>query len=464
MTCLNAFVGLGTPKWLTGSSLSSHQQPLATCCTKKPISVYTTRAVAAPARKQVAVQGAEDFDDVVMKTYGRYPIAMAKGKGAILWDTDGKEYIDCVAGIATCTLGHADERLAKAVGDQMRKLCHVSNLYYIPEQGRLARWLVEHSPADKVFFCNSGAEANEAAFKLARKNWWRKRGSKSGGSPVIISAHKSFHGRTLATITATGQPKYHKDFGPMVAGFQYATYNDVEDLKRVAADIGDNLAGIILEAMQGEGGVVPGTADYFAAARDICDNTGALLICDEVQVGMGRTGKLWGFENLGVNPDVVTTAKGLGGGVPIGAMLCKEAFNVFGPGDHASTFGGNPLATVAGFTVCTALESEGVMANCAARGEQVRSGLKDIARKISGVIKEIRGWGLINGVELSDNGDLTAGKVVQAAMEEGLLLVPAGPKVVRFVPPLVITEEQVKEALAKFESAVAKVAKAVPVK
>ena len=349
----------------------------------------------------------------------------------------------------------------------------MSNLYYIPEQGKLAKWLVERSSGmGKAFFCNSGAEGNEAAFKLARKYWWLKKQKQnsggngkgvgkddSGGLPVIISAYNSFHGRTLATITATGQEKYHQNFGPMVEGFEYVCYNDAEDLKRVVDKVGkENLAGIIMEALQGEGGVVPGDLEFFKTVRGVCDEADALMICDEVQVGMGRTGKLWGFENLGVEPDVITTAKGLGGGVPIGLMMCKEKCNVFGPGDHASTFGGNPLASAAGFAVCNELEEGGVMKNCEARGTQIRDGLKEIAGKVEGVIKEVRGWGLINGIILKDDKQVNSSNVVQAAIDQGLLLVPAGPKVVRFVPPLIITEQQVKEALAKFEKAVQGVA------
>jgi acetylornithine/N-succinyldiaminopimelate aminotransferase len=281
----------------------------------------------------------DDFDSVVMKTYGRFPLTLSHGRGSTLYDTDGNEYLDCVAGIATCTLGHADDRVADAVCEQVRKLGHVSNLYYIPQQGELAAWLVSHSPADKVFFCNSGAEANEAAIKLVRKYWHTRKGAgkdpATGAMPVILTALDSFHGRTLATITATGQPKYHKGFAPLMPGFEYITYNSVDELRAAAARLGENLAGVMMEAMQGEGGIRPGNLQFFAAAREICDNADALLVCDEVQVGVGRTGKMWGFENLSVTPDVFTVAKGMGGGVPIGAMLCKESCNVFGPGDHA---------------------------------------------------------------------------------------------------------------------------------
>lgn len=388
------------------------------------------------------------FDQVVMRTYGRFPLSLSHGSGATLYDTDGNSYLDCVAGIATCTLGHADARVADAVSAQVRKLGHVSNLYYIPEQGELAAWLVANSPMDKVFFCNSGAEANEAAIKLMRKHW---HGTHETGSPVIITALDSFHGRTMATITATGQPKYQKGFEPLLPGFEYVPYNDSEALRAATERIGPNLAGVMLEALQGEGGVKPGTAEFFQTAREVCDSAGALLVCDEVQVGVGRTGKLWGFENLGAKPDIFTSAKGLGGGVPIGAMLCTAAADVLGPGEHASTFGGNPLAAAAALAVAGAIDRDGVLENVVARGEQLRNGLADVAGRNPGVVKEIRGWGLINGIELVDK--VKAIDVVKKAMAAGLLLVPAGTSVVRFVPPLVITEAEVDRALDMFEKA-----------
>ena len=287
------------------------------------------------------------LDDVVMKTYGRFSLVVSHGKGCQLWDTDGKKYLDFAAGISTCCLGHADERLVEAVTEQMRKVHHVSNLYYIPQQGELAKYLVDSSCADRAFFCNSGAEANEAAIKLARKHGHTKLGLAADETPVIITALSSFHGRTLTAITATGQPKYQENFGPLTPGFEYVEYNDVDGLKALVNEInskpGQKLAAILLEPLQGEGGIRPATTDFFATARALCDETGALLMADEVQTGMGRTGKMWGYMHHGVDVDVLTTAKALGGGVPIGAMLCKESANVFSPGDHASTYGGNPL-------------------------------------------------------------------------------------------------------------------------
>lgn len=402
------------------------------------------------------------FDQVVMKTYGRYPITMVKGKGVTLTDSTGKEYLDFVAGIATCCLGHGHPGLIKAVTDQINTVHHVSNLYYIPNQGALAKWLVDNSPMDRVFFCNSGAEANEAAIKLARKYGHMKMGL---DEPVIITALSSFHGRTLAAITATGQPKYQKDFdygGAMVPGFEYVPYNDPEALKAAFKRINEGkrgVAAVLMETLQGEGGIKPGSDEFFKTARELCDETGALLMCDEVQVGMGRTGELWGFQNTPVEPDVFSVAKALGGGVPIGAMLCKEKANVFGPGDHATTYGGNPLACAAGLAVAHAIDEEGLVENAAARGAQLKAGLEALAAqpRFAPLVKDVRGRGLILGLELSSaEGAPTAGEVVGSATAEGLLLVPAGPKVVRFVPPLVVSEKEIDAALEKFETALAK--------
>lgn len=251
-----------------------------------------------------------DFDTYVMNTYGRFPIAIARGQGSTLWDTEGKSYLDFVAGIATCTLGHAHPALVRAVSDQIQKLHHVSNLYYIPEQGELAKWIVEHSCADRVFFCNSGAEANEAAIKLVRK--YAHTVLDFLEQPVILTAKASFHGRTLATITATGQPKYQQYFDPLVPGFDYVPYNDIRSLENKVADLDEGnsrVAAIFLEPLQGEGGVRPGDLAYFKRVREICDQNDILLVFDEVQVGVGRTGKLWGYEHLGVEPDIFTSAK-----------------------------------------------------------------------------------------------------------------------------------------------------------
>ena len=397
------------------------------------------------------------FDDSVMTTYKRFPLALERGAGCRVWETEGREYLDFVAGIATCTLGHAHPALVETVTRQIQTLHHVSNLYYIPVQGQLAKWLIEHSCAERVFFCNSGAEANEGAIKLARKYAHKVLQIEQ---PIILTANDSFHGRTLATITATGQPKYQKDFSPLVPGFHYVPYNDIEAVETAITELdsGDyGVAAILLEPLQGEGGVRPGDMAYFQRIREICDETGILLMCDEVQVGMGRSGKFWGYENLGIEPDVFTSAKGLGGGIPIGAVMCKSFCNVFQPGDHASTFGGNPFACAAALCVGETLERENLLQNVQERGEQLRSGLRAIAAKYSNTVAEVRGWGLINGMELSADTQITSADVVKAAIAEGLLLVPAGPKVIRFVPPLIVTEAEVATALQTVERAMAAV-------
>lgn len=397
----------------------------------------------------------DDFNKYVMNTYGRFPIAITKGKGCHLWDSEGKDYLDFVAGIATCTLGHAHPALIEAVQRQIQKLHHVSNLYYIPEQGELAKWIVEHSCADKVFFCNSGAEANEAAIKLVRK--YAHTVLEFLEQPVILTAKASFHGRTLATITATGQPKYQQNFEPLVPGFEYVPYNDIDAVEEAIADIDEGnrrVAAILIEPLQGEGGVRPGDLDYFLRLRKICDETGILLVFDEVQVGVGRTGKLWGYEHLGVEPDIFTSAKGLAGGIPIGAMMCKSSCDVFQPGNHASTFGGNPFACASALTVLKTIEKDDLLHNVQARGEQLRVKLRAIANKYSSLFTEVRGWGLINGMEIKADIELTSIDVVKACMEKGLLLAPAGPKVLRFVPPLIVSSEEVNQAAEILEQVV----------
>ncbi|MDM9581649.1 aspartate aminotransferase family protein [Nostoc sp. GT001] len=397
----------------------------------------------------------ESFNEAVMSTYARFPLALERGAGCRVWDTQGREYLDFVAGIATCTLGHAHPAMVEAVTRQIQKLHHVSNLYYIPEQGELAKWLVDRSCADRVFFCNSGAEANEAAIKLARKYAHTVLDIEK---PIILTANASFHGRTLATITATAQPKYQKYFDPLVPGFHYVNYNDINAVEVAISELDEGdyrVAAILIEPLQGEGGVRPGDVAYFKKLRQICDETGILLIFDEVQVGMGRSGKLWAYEHLGVEPDIFTSAKGLGGGVPIGAMMSKKFCDVFQPGEHASTFGGNPFVCGVALSVCQTLEKENILQNVQDRGEQLRSGLKAIAAKYPQHISEVRGWGLINGLELRADIEITAADVVNAAIKEGVLLVPAGPKVIRFVPPLIVTEAEVNTALQAVDKAIA---------
>ncbi|MEH1958890.1 MAG: aspartate aminotransferase family protein [Nostoc sp.] len=398
---------------------------------------------------------ADSFNEAVMSTYARFPLALERGAGCRVWDTQGREYLDFVAGIATCTLGHAHPAMVEAVTRQIQKLHHVSNLYYIPEQGELAKWIVDHSCADRVFFCNSGAEANEAAIKLARKYAHTVLDIEK---PIILTAHASFHGRTLATVTATAQPKYQKYFDPLVPGFHYVNYNDINAVEVAISELDEGdyrVAAILIEPLQGEGGVRPGDVAYFKKLRQICDETGILLIFDEVQVGMGRSGKLWGYEHLGVEPDIFTSAKGLGGGIPIGAMMSKKFCDIFQPGEHASTFGGNPFVCGVALSVCQTLERENILQNVEDRGEQLRTGLRAIAAKYPQHIAEVRGWGLINGLELRADIGLTAADVVNAAINQGVLLVPAGPKVVRFVPPLIVTEAEVNTALEAVDQAIA---------
>ncbi|WP_267383654.1 aspartate aminotransferase family protein [Cyanobacterium sp. uoEpiScrs1] len=399
-----------------------------------------------------------EFDNYVMHTYGRFPIAIEKGQGCRLWDTEGREYLDFVAGIATSTLGHAHPALIETVTQQIQKLHHVSNLYYIPEQGALAKWLVDHSCADSVFFCNSGAEANEAAIKLVRK--YAHTMLDCCKQPVILTAKASFHGRTLATITATGQPKYQKDFSPLVPGFVYVPYNDIKILEDTITDLNQEnsrVVAVMLEPLQGEGGVRPGDLEYFLKLRKICDEKNILLVFDEVQIGVGRSGKLWGYEHLGVEPDILTSAKGLAGGIPIGAMMCKRFCDVLGPGTHASTFGGNPFVTAVALTVLKTIKKENILQNVQARGEQLRTSLRTITQKYPNLFTEVRGWGLINGIELKQEIKLTSLDIIKMAMENGLLLAPAGPKVLRFVPPLIVSEIEVEKAIEILELVLKKI-------
>lgn len=388
------------------------------------------------------------FSQHVMSTYGRFPVTLARGQGCRVWDEEGREYLDFVAGIATCTLGHAHPIFVQAVTQQAQTLHHVSNLYYTQPQADLAEWLTSHSCADKVFFCNSGAEANEGALKLARKYAHTRRGITD---PVVLTAHASFHGRTLATVTATGQPKYHKNFAPLVPGFDYIPYNDIAGTEAVMQQYPGRICAVLLEPIQGEGGVMPGDPAYFQWLRQICTEQGILLILDEVQAGMGRTGMMWGHCNLGIEPDIFTLAKGLAGGIPIGALLSKEFCAVFEPGDHASTFGGNPLACSVGLAVCRALISEHLVWNASILGSHLRQGLLKLAERFPALISEVRGWGLLHGMVMR----IPAKDLVAAAMERGVLLVAAGPQVVRFVPPLIATQAEIDEALGVLGEALA---------
>ncbi len=382
----------------------------------------------------------ERTDASVMHTYARFPIALVRGEGARVWDADGKEYLDFAAGIAVNSLGHCHPAVAKAVSEQVRTLIHVSNLYHIEPQARLAKALCDHSFADRVFFCNSGAEANEAAIKLARRHG----AEQAGGRSEILTALNSFHGRTLATLTATGQEKIRLGYDPLPAGFRHVPFNDL-DAAEAAVD--ERTAAILVEPIQGEGGVVVPDVSYIRGLRQLCDDKGVLLMFDEVQVGMGRTGRLFGYQHFGVEPDVMTLAKALGGGLPLGAMLAREAVaGSFPPGSHASTFGGNPVVCRAGLAVMDTLLEQGLAAHGEAVGGLLRQGLEALAQRF-GFIREVRGKGLLLGVEL----DRECAPVVRECMEEGLLVVPAGPRVLRMAPPLIIEAEDVEEALSVLE-------------
>ena len=393
----------------------------------------------------------------VMNTYGRFPLELVRGRGVWVWDQNGKRYLDCVAGIAVCTLGHSSGVMRRQLGRQLGKLQHVSNLYRIPEQEQLAAWITANSCTDAVFFCNSGAEANEAAIKLARKHGRIARGigSTSAETPIILTAQASFHGRTLAAVTATGQPKYHQGFEPMVQGFQYFPYNDIaafEALLNRCEAAGPRVAAVMLEPLQGEGGVHPGNPAFFQRVRELCSQKNILLIFDEVQVGVGRSGCLWGYQKLGVEPDAITLAKGLGGGFPIGALAVTSAVDHFQPGEHASTFGGNPLACRAALTVAAEISRRQLPAHVEAMGVLLQKLLSELVSRHPGQLEGVRGWGLLQGLVLRPEAP-AAIDLVKAAMAQGLLVVPAGPQVVRFVPPLVIQPRHLRKAVALLERA-----------
>jgi acetylornithine aminotransferase len=390
-----------------------------------------------------------------MDTYARLPVELVKGKGVWVWDRDGRRYLDCVAGIAVCTLGHSDPRLRRALNRQLGRLQHVSNLYRIPEQQDLAEAITARSCFDRVFFCNSGAEANEAAIKLARKHGQLVRGISDQQGPLILTAEASFHGRTLAAVTATGQPKYHQGFEPMVQGFRYFPYNDTAAFEALLAACeadGPRVAAVLLEPLQGEGGVHPGNQSFFNRVRQLCDQHGILLIFDEVQIGVGRSGELWGYQKLGVEPDAFTLAKGLGGGIPIGALAVKRHCDHFRPGDHASTFGGNPFACRAGLTVLAELERRDLLTRVRRVEMVLNQELEALAGRHPQLLAGSRGWGLLQGLVLRPEAP-PAPAVVKAALQQGLLVVPAGANVVRFVPPLTIKPRQIRLAVQRLEQA-----------
>ena len=377
----------------------------------------------------------------VANTYARYPVLLVRGKGTRVWDLEGEEYLDFVSGLAVCNLGHCHPKVVKAIQDQAEKLIHVSNFYYIEPQIQLASLLCKLSFADKVFFCNSGAEANEGAMKLARKYAKEKVGK---DRYEIITMERSFHGRTLATLTATAQEKFHKGYEPLMPGFKYVLFNDIGAVKKA---IDSKTCAVMVEPIQGEGGVNCPSEGYLKALREICDERGILLIFDEVQVGLGRTGKLFAYEHDGVEPDMLTLAKSLAGGVPIGALLIKKGIgDSFKPGDHASTFGGNPLATAAGVAALTTILEERMLENCQKMGDYFISELEEIKGKFP-FVKEVRGKGLILGLELKMDG----GSIVKEMLKKKILINCTMGNVLRFLPPLIVTREEVDQVVKALE-------------
>ncbi|PKN83240.1 MAG: acetylornithine transaminase [Deltaproteobacteria bacterium HGW-Deltaproteobacteria-1] len=377
-------------------------------------------------------------DKNIMNTYRRVPIALVKGEGARLWDANGKEYLDFVAGIAVCNLGHSHPNVVKAIKKQAKNLMHVSNLYYTRPQGEVASLLTKHSFANKVFFCNSGAEANEAAIKLARKYAHENLGDDKF---ELITMKDSFHGRTMATITATGQEKFQFGFTPLLEGFKYVPFNDPAALEDA---ISPRTCGIMLEPIQGEGGVIIPDGRYLEKVRDICDRHRILMIVDEVQTGIGRTGKLFAYEYSGIKPDIMTLAKALGNGFPVGAMLATdEIAGAFGPGNHASTFGGNLLAMAAAKATLETMLDEGVLENCQKTGEYFLAKLQTLKAKHA-MIAGVRGRGLMLACALTIEG----ADIVKKCQERGLLINCTGGKTLRFVPPLIITEKDIDMAVA----------------
>jgi acetylornithine aminotransferase len=372
-------------------------------------------------------------DAVMMHTYNRFPVVLVKGKGCVVWDMEGRSYRDFIAGIAVCNLGHAHPVVSEALRTQAESLWHVSNLYYTVPQTELADWLTGHSFADRVFFCNSGAEANEAAIKLCRKYFY-DRGEKERYR--IVSMTQSFHGRTMAALSATGQDKIKEGFDPILGGFDFVPFDDMDALKQ---KVGLSTAAVMLEPVQGEGGVRCPSPAYLQAVRKICDDTGTLLVFDEIQTGMGRTGKLFAYEHFGIVPDVMSLAKALGNGLPIGAILATEQVaSAFSPGAHATTFGGTPIITAAALGVVKTMEAENIVAHAAHVGSYFKKKLQSLQKKHP-VIEDVRGLGLLIGMELKIKGDV----VVTACLEKGFLVNCIQESVLRFAPPLIVQKTDI---------------------
>lgn len=388
----------------------------------------------------------------MMNTYARLPLVLERGEGMYVWDANGKRYLDMVAGIAVLSLGHSHPAFVSAVYEQASTLVHTSNLYYTAPQTILAERLISMSFPGKVFFANSGAEANEAAFKLARKSGRQKKGKrrKEEAPFVVISAYNSFHGRTLATLAATGQPEKQKMFEPMPEGFVSVEYNDTKALQDA---VDERTCAVILEPIQGEGGVIVAEPGYLKAVRELCDREGLVFILDEVQTGIGRTGQEFAYKPYNVSPDVMTLAKGLGGGFPIGAMVVSEKLaDTFAPGDHGTTFGGSPLACGAAIAVLTTIEEEGLVENARKQGEYLIERLSDINRKHD-IISEIRGRGLMIGIKLKRQN---AAAILADCLDSGVIINKTSDDVIRLLPPLIIKREQIDEFASIFESSITK--------
>ena len=384
-------------------------------------------------------------DGYLMYTYGERASAFVRGRGTRVWDADGKEYLDMLSGIGVCILGHCHPEVFSAIEKQARELVHVSNLYYTRPQAELAKLLVENSFADKVFFCNSGAEANEAAIKLSRKS-----GCLDDGSPgryEIITMENSFHGRTIAAMTATGQEKFKTGFGPLLPGFKYVPMNDIRALEKA---VGEKTIAIMAEPIQGEGGDRICNKQYLQEVRRLCDEEDILLIFDEVQCGLGRTGKLFAYEHYGIKPDIMTLAKPLGGGLPLGAILSTdEAAGVLQPGTHASTFGGNPVACAAGIAVLQVILRENLVERAQILGDYLLRKLSQLKEKCKQVT-EVRGKGLMAGIELNS----PCKEIVKECMRKGVLLNCTAETFIRFLPPLIVTEEEIDSAVKVLEQVV----------
>jgi len=386
-------------------------------------------------------------DKHIATTYGRYPLVAVKGSGCWLWDADGNKYLDFLAGVAVNNLGHCHPAVVQALQQQAETLIHCSNYYHIPTQIELAELLCANSFADRVFFCNSGAEANEAAMKLVRKYSAEQHGKERF---EVITALASFHGRTIGTISATGQDAVRKGFTPVVPGFKYVPFGDIGAMQEA---VSAKTCAVMLEPVQGEGGINVAPPGYLQAVRELCDKNNLLLVFDEVQVGCGRTGKLFAYQHDDVAPDIMTLAKALAGGPPIGAMLAREQVaSTFVPGTHGSTFGGNPLITAAAVAAVRTLLNEGVMENCVAMGDYLRGKLEQLSQRYS-FAGEVRGRGLILGLKL----EIPGADIVKQAMDKGLLINCTAGSVLRFVPPLIVTMAEIDTAMEILDQVLAQV-------